>query len=57
LGQNFISLTTGEAVSFIDDIIVRTKEDTGHDKVMKEVVRRFVENYLYIKPEKYKWKV
>ena len=24
---------------------------------MKEVVRRLVENYLYIKPEKYKWKV
>jgi len=57
LGPNFISLTTGEAVSFIDDIIVGTKEDEEHDKIMKEVVRRLVENYLYIKLEKYKWKI
>ena len=25
--------------------------------MVEEVVKRLVENYLYVKPEKYKWKV
>ena len=28
-----------------------------HDEVVEEIVKRLVENNLYIKPEKYKWKV
>ena len=41
--QNLIN--TGKVASFIDDVIV------------EEVVRRLTENDLYIKPEKYKWKI
>ena len=33
------------------------KEEERYDKVVKEVVRRLVENDLYIKPEKYKWNI
>jgi len=50
-------INTGEVASFIDDIIVGTEEEKGHDEVVEEVVRRLVENDLYMKPEKCKWKV
>jgi len=32
-----------------------TKE--GHDEVVEEIVRRLVENNLYVKSEKCKWRV
>ena len=43
-------------VSFIDNMIVKTEEEE-YNKVVVEVVKRLIENNLYIKPEKYKWKV
>jgi len=43
--------------SFIDNVIVRTEEKKEYDKVVKEVVKRLVENNLYIKLEKCKWKI
>jgi len=42
---------------FIDDIMVGMEEEEGHDELVEEVIRRLAENNLYIKPEKYKWKV
>ena len=33
------------------------KEKEEYDKIVKEVVKRLVENDLYVKSEKYKWKV
>ena len=50
-------INTGEVASFIDDMIVEMEEEEEYDEVVEEVVRRLVENDLYIKPEKYKWKV
>jgi len=41
-------------VSFINDVIVGTEEKEKHDEVIEEVVRRLVENDLYIILEKYK---
>ena len=46
-------INTGEVASFIDDIIVKTEEER-HDEVVEEVVKRLVENDLYMKLEKYK---
>ena len=43
--------------SFIDDVIIRTEEEKGHNKIVEKVVRRLAENNLYVKPEKYKSKV
>ena len=43
-------------VSFIDDIIIETDREEEHDELV-EVVRRLVENNLYVKPEKCKWNV
>jgi len=39
-------------VSFIDDVIIGTEEEKEYDKLVEEVVRRLVENDLYVKPEK-----
>ena len=50
--QNLIN--TGEMVSFINNVIVRTEEKKGYDKVVEKVVKRLVENNLYVKLEKYK---
>ena len=44
-------------MSFINDIIIRTEEKEGHNKLVEEVVKRLTENNLYVKLEKYKWKV
>ena len=38
--------------SLIDDAIVRVEEEEGHHKVVEEVVKKLVENNLYIKPKK-----
>ena len=44
-------------MSFIDDVIIGTEEEEGHDEIVEEVIRRMEENDLYVKPEKCKWKV
>ena len=49
-------INTREVVSFIDSVIVRIEEEE-HDKVVEKVVKRLVENNLYMKPEKCKQKV
>jgi len=46
-------INTREVVSFIDSIIVRIEEEK-HNKVVEKVVKRLVENNLYMKPEKCK---
>jgi len=50
-------INIGEVVNFIDNIIVETKDEKGYDEVIEEVVKRLVEDNLYIKPKKCKWKV
>ena len=50
-------INTGKIVVFIDNMIVRTEMEEGHDEVVVEVIRRLEENDLYVKPEKCKWKV
>ena len=47
-------INTGKVASFIDNMIVEIEEDKRYDKVVEEVVKRLIENNLYIKPEKYK---
>jgi len=47
-------INTGKVVSFIDDVIVGTEEEAGHDKVVEEIVKRLAENDLYVEPEKCK---
>jgi len=46
-----------DVVTFIDDVLVVTETEEGHDKIVEEVLRRLEENDLYVKPEKCVWKV
>ena len=50
-------INTGKVAVFIDDVIVGTEMEEGHDELVVEVVKRLEENDLYVKPEKCKWKV
>ena len=42
---------------FIDNIMVATEMEEGHDEIVEEVLRRLEENDLFVKPEKCVWKV
>ena len=44
--QNLIN--TGEIASFIDNVIVETKEEERYNEIIKEVIKKLVENNLYI---------
>ena len=50
-------ISMGKVRSFIDDIIVGTEIEEGHDELVAEVLRRLEENYLYVKLEKCEWKM
>ena len=50
-------INTEKVAVFIDDVIVETEDKEGHDELVAEIVKRLEENNLYVKPEKYKWKV
>ncbi len=50
-------INTGKVAAFIDNVIVGTETEEGHDNIVAEVIRRLEENNLYIKLEKCKWKV
>ena len=45
---------TGKVAVFIDDVIVGTETEEGHDELVAEVIKRLEENDLYVKPEKCK---
>ena len=38
-------------------MIIGIEREEEHDELVEEVVRRLAENDLYVKPEKFKWKV
>jgi len=42
---------------FVNDILVGTETEKGHDKIVEEILKRLEKNDLYIKPEKCVWKV
>ena len=44
-------------MTFIDNILVVTEMEEGHNKLVEEVLRRLEENNLFVKPEKCRWKV
>ena len=44
-------------VVYIDDILIFTKDEAGHDAIVLEVLRRLKDNDLFLKPEKCHFKV
>ena len=47
----------GDVVAFIDNIMVRIETEEGNDDIVEEVLRRIAENDLFVKLEKYVWKI
>ena len=47
----------GDIVVFIDNIMIETVTEEGHDEIVEEVLRRMEENDLFVKLEKCVWKV
>ena len=47
-------INTGKVAAFIDNVIIETETEEGHDEIVVEVIRRLEENDLYMKPEKYR---
>ena len=50
-------INIGKVAAFINNVIIGTEREEGHDELVAEVIKRLKENNLYIKPEKCKWKV
>ena len=46
-----------KVTAFVDNVLIGTEIEKGHDKIMEEMLRRLEENNLYVKPEKCVWKV
>ena len=49
-------INKGKVAAFVDDVLVGTETEEGHDKIVEEILRRLEENDLYIKLEKCVWK-
>ena len=50
-------INIGKVVAFIDDMIIGMETEEGHEELVAEVIKRLEENNLYVKLEKYRWKV
>jgi len=46
-------INKGKVAVFVDDVLVGTEMEEGHNEIVEEILRRLEENDLYIKPEKY----
>jgi len=45
-------INKGKVAAFVDDVLVGTEIEEGHDEIVKEILRRLEENDLYVKLEK-----
>jgi len=50
-------INKGNVATFIDNVLVATETEKGHDEIVEKVLRQLEENDLYVKSEKYMWKV
>ena len=45
-------INKGKVATFVDDILVGTETEKGHDKIVEEILKRLEKNDLYVKSEK-----
>ena len=50
-------INKGKVAAFVDDVLIGTETEEGHDEIVEEVLKRLEKNDLYVKPEKCVWKV
>ena len=49
-------IEAGDVLVFIDDVMVGTETEEGHNDIVEEVLGRMAENDLFVKPKKCVWK-
>jgi len=49
-------INEGKVAAFVDNMLVETETEEGHDEIVEEILRRLEENDLCIKLEKCVWK-
>jgi len=49
-------INEGKVAVFVDDVLVGTDSEKGHDEIVAEVLKWLEEDDLYVKPEKCSWK-
>ena len=45
-------INEGKVAAFVDNVLVGTEMEEGHDEIVEEVLKQLEENNLYVKPEK-----
>ena len=45
-------INKGKVAAFVDNMLIRTETEEGHNEIIDKVLRRLEENNLYMKPEK-----
>ena len=50
-------INTGKVAAFIDNVIVGMEDEEEYDELVAEIIKKLEENDLYVKLEKYKWKI
>ena len=50
-------INEGKVAVFVDNVLVGTEIEEGHNEIVDEILKRLEENDLYVKPEKCVWKV
>jgi len=50
-------INEGKVAAFVNDVLIGTEIEEGHDKIVEEVLQRLEKNNLYVKLEKCTWKV
>jgi len=50
-------IETGKIAVFIDDVMIVIEIEEEHNKIVEEVLRRMEKNDLFVKLEKYVWKI
>ena len=46
-------INEGKVAAFVDDMLVETETEEGHNEIVEEVLKWLEENDLYVKPENY----
>ena len=50
-------INEGKVGAFVDDVLIGTETEEGHDEIVEEVLKRLEDNDLYLKLEKCTWRV
>ena len=45
-------INKGKVAAFVDDILVETETEKGHNEIVEEILKRLEKNDLYVKLEK-----